>query len=298
MTPVLTFLARRVASTVGVLGVVAVVVFLLLRLVPGDPAAIIAGDSATSEQIEQIREGLGLNRPLTVQFGIWFAQGRPWRPWRVVCLQEDRRRAHRSTSRAHDRPGALYDCPCRGCGRAARCRSRVAPRRLAGPCADGLFHPRLLDPGVRPGLPPHLACVAQAGLAAGAGLPTPLRRLLPVHPAPHPAEHHVVGRLHRPDCAADPGGRVTGAHRGLRPHRQSQGLVRRARPRPACAGERCGADRHGDRHRSGDVDGGRGGDRKRLRHSGSRTAHRQRRAGDETFPPSRASCSCFRSPMS
>jgi peptide/nickel transport system permease protein len=41
------------------LGVVAVLVFLLLRLVPGDPAAIIAGDSATTEQIEQIREGLG-----------------------------------------------------------------------------------------------------------------------------------------------------------------------------------------------------------------------------------------------
>jgi peptide/nickel transport system permease protein len=74
VTPVLTFLARRVAATVGVLGVVAVMVFLLLRLVPGDPAAIIAGDSATSEQIEQIREGLGLNRPLSVQFGIWFAK--------------------------------------------------------------------------------------------------------------------------------------------------------------------------------------------------------------------------------
>ena len=53
------------------LGIVAVLVFLLLRRVPGDPAAIIAGDSATVEQIEQIREGLGLNRPLVVQFGIW-----------------------------------------------------------------------------------------------------------------------------------------------------------------------------------------------------------------------------------
>ena len=73
MTPVLGFLARRVAATVGVLGVVAVLVFLLLRLVPGDPAAIIAGDSATIEQIDQIRDGLGLNRPLPVQFGIWFS---------------------------------------------------------------------------------------------------------------------------------------------------------------------------------------------------------------------------------
>jgi len=65
------FLGRRVAATTGVLAVVAVVIFLLLRVVPGDPAAIIAGDSATVEQIAQIREGLGLNRPLGVQFGIW-----------------------------------------------------------------------------------------------------------------------------------------------------------------------------------------------------------------------------------
>jgi peptide/nickel transport system permease protein len=55
-----------------VLLVVAVVVFLLLRLTPGDPAAVIAGDAATTEQIEHIRESLGLNRPLVVQFGIWF----------------------------------------------------------------------------------------------------------------------------------------------------------------------------------------------------------------------------------
>jgi hypothetical protein len=54
-------------------GIVAVLIFLLLRLVPGDPAAIIAGDSATVEQIAQIRDGLGLNRPLVVQFGIWIA---------------------------------------------------------------------------------------------------------------------------------------------------------------------------------------------------------------------------------
>jgi peptide/nickel transport system permease protein len=60
-----------VAGTAGVLIVVAIAVFLLLRLIPGDPAAVIAGDSATTDQIEQIRENLGLNRPLGVQFGIW-----------------------------------------------------------------------------------------------------------------------------------------------------------------------------------------------------------------------------------
>jgi len=68
----LRFLAARLLATIPVLLVVAVFVFLLLRLTPGDPAAVIAGDSATSEQIEQIRESLGLNEPLITQFGIWF----------------------------------------------------------------------------------------------------------------------------------------------------------------------------------------------------------------------------------
>jgi len=49
-------------------------VFLLLRLTPGDPAAILAGDAASTEQIEGIRETLGLDRPLPVQFGIWVGQ--------------------------------------------------------------------------------------------------------------------------------------------------------------------------------------------------------------------------------
>ena len=67
-----TFLARRLLATIPVLLIVAVLVFLMLRLTPGDPAAILAGDAANTEQIERIRESLGLNRPITVQFGIWF----------------------------------------------------------------------------------------------------------------------------------------------------------------------------------------------------------------------------------
>ena len=67
-----TFLARRLLATIPVLLIVAVLVFLMLRLTPGDPAAILAGDAANTEQIERIRETLGLNRPILVQFGIWF----------------------------------------------------------------------------------------------------------------------------------------------------------------------------------------------------------------------------------
>jgi peptide/nickel transport system permease protein len=53
------------------MGVVAVVVFLLLRLTTGDPAAIIAGDNATSQQVADIRDKLGLERPIAAQFVIW-----------------------------------------------------------------------------------------------------------------------------------------------------------------------------------------------------------------------------------
>jgi peptide/nickel transport system permease protein len=67
----LDFIARRLVAIVPVLTVVAIFVFLMLRLTPGDPAAVIAGDNATSEQIAMIREKLGLNLPIWQQFGIW-----------------------------------------------------------------------------------------------------------------------------------------------------------------------------------------------------------------------------------
>ena len=67
----LAFLARRVLATLPVLAVVAVFVFLMLRLTPGDPAAVIAGDNAQAAQVEAIRTKLGLDRPLLEQFVIW-----------------------------------------------------------------------------------------------------------------------------------------------------------------------------------------------------------------------------------
>jgi peptide/nickel transport system permease protein len=69
----LDFIARRLVAIVPVLTVVAVLVFLMLRLTPGDPAAVIAGDNATSDQIDDIRQKLGLNEPIWTQFGIWIA---------------------------------------------------------------------------------------------------------------------------------------------------------------------------------------------------------------------------------
>ena len=67
----LDFIARRLIAIIPVLTVVAVLVFLMLRLTPGDPAAVIAGDNATSDQVDAIRAKLGLNEPLGTQFYIW-----------------------------------------------------------------------------------------------------------------------------------------------------------------------------------------------------------------------------------
>jgi len=67
------YIARRILATIPVISVVAVFVFLLLRL-SGDPAAIIAGDSATTQQVAEIRVKLGLERPLVQQFAIWIGR--------------------------------------------------------------------------------------------------------------------------------------------------------------------------------------------------------------------------------
>nr|WP_301540924.1 ABC transporter permease [Bordetella trematum] len=64
---------RRIAAVIPVMAVVAVVVFLLIHISPGDPAAVIAGDNATAEDVEKIRQNLGLDKPLLQQFGIWVA---------------------------------------------------------------------------------------------------------------------------------------------------------------------------------------------------------------------------------
>ena len=67
----LKFFGQRLLAIIPVLLVVAIVVFLILRLTPGDPAAVIAGNNATNDDIDRIRIQLGLNKPVLVQFFIW-----------------------------------------------------------------------------------------------------------------------------------------------------------------------------------------------------------------------------------
>ncbi|WP_304304987.1 ABC transporter permease [Pseudacidovorax intermedius] len=68
------YILRRLSATVPVMAVVAVVVFLLIHLSPGDPAALIAGDLATADDIARLRGALGLDQPLWRQFALWLGR--------------------------------------------------------------------------------------------------------------------------------------------------------------------------------------------------------------------------------
>ena len=70
----LAYLARRLLATLPVMAMVAVVVFAILRLTPGDPAAIIAGDDATNDKLALIRSSMGLDLPIHEQFVHWVGQ--------------------------------------------------------------------------------------------------------------------------------------------------------------------------------------------------------------------------------
>src|SRR5262244_958268 len=67
----LAHICRRIVATIPVMAIVALFVFSLLYIAPGDPAAVIAGEQASPEDVEKIRRGLGLDRPFLSRFGEW-----------------------------------------------------------------------------------------------------------------------------------------------------------------------------------------------------------------------------------
>jgi peptide/nickel transport system permease protein len=68
------YIGKRLLATIPVMAIVAVLVFAMLRFTPGDPAAIIAGASATSQDVIDIRAKLGLDRPVLAQFLAWIGR--------------------------------------------------------------------------------------------------------------------------------------------------------------------------------------------------------------------------------
>ncbi|WP_319529707.1 ABC transporter permease [uncultured Cohaesibacter sp.] len=65
------YIAGRILAAIPIICLVAIFIFSLVHLTPGDPALLLAGDNASTEQVEAIRERLHLDQPLIVQFGIW-----------------------------------------------------------------------------------------------------------------------------------------------------------------------------------------------------------------------------------
>lgn len=70
----ISYVLKRVLATLPVMLMVAIVVFAMLRLTPGDPAAILAGDDASGEQLARIREAMGLDQPILTQLAVWMRQ--------------------------------------------------------------------------------------------------------------------------------------------------------------------------------------------------------------------------------
>src|ERR671931_2077478 len=70
----LSYILRRILSTIPVMAIVALFVFSLLYIAPGDPAVVIAGDQASPADVERIRQSLGLDRPFLIRFTEWVWQ--------------------------------------------------------------------------------------------------------------------------------------------------------------------------------------------------------------------------------
>ena len=198
---------------------VAVFVFLMLRLTPGDPAAIIAGDNASEAQIAAIRDQLGLSQPIAVQFLIWLGK----------LLQGDLGQSFFFKAEVVELIGQrvgptlalatvtmIITVAGRGAARRAR---RVQARQLDRPPGDGLLGDRLLGAGVRARLSPDLGLRDRDQAVPGPGLPQHHRRPLAVPPPSHPARDHAVRDLHRADRPDHARERARGPGRGLHPHR-------------------------------------------------------------------------------
>lgn len=63
------YLGKRLISTIPLLLVISFVVFMFIHMIPGDPARLVAGQDATKEDVAVVREQLGLDEPLLVQYG-------------------------------------------------------------------------------------------------------------------------------------------------------------------------------------------------------------------------------------
>ncbi len=219
----LSFLLRRLLSIVPVLLIVAVLVFLMLRLTPGDPAAILAGDAASTEQIAQIRTGLGLDRSIAEQFGIWFGRmltgdlGESfYYKMQVTTLISQRLEPTLSLAAVTITLAVVVAVPL----------GVLAAWRFGGWLDRGLMAFSVLGFSVPVFVLAYLLIwlvSLKLGWLPVQGYQPVWRWRGLVAQAPDPAGGHAVGDLHRADRARHPRVGARDARRRLHPHRARQG---------------------------------------------------------------------------
>ena len=197
------YILRRFVATIPVMAIVALFVFSLLYLAPGDPAAIIAGDQASPADVERIRNrsgSTGLSCALR-RMGLARAE---WGP-RAVDLHQPSGHPHDRAAGRADGLADGVDAGILGGGRGADGRGRgVETRNVDRPLRHAVGGVRLLGAGVRGRLPDGLCLRAAAGVAAGAGLHVDLGGDLAVAVQPHPPGLDPIRGVHRADRADHP----------------------------------------------------------------------------------------------
>ncbi len=217
------YVVRRVIATIPVMAIVALFVFSLLYIAPGDPAAVIAGDQATPQDVERIRQSLGLDRAFLVRFGEWV--------WNILngdmgvsiftnlpvtTMIQQRIEPTLSLMVLTLVLAIVIAVPM---GVVAAWKQGTWIDRAG----DGFRGARLLGAGLRGRLPAGLRLRAGARVAPGAGLHAVQPGLLPLDRASHPAGGRARRGVHRADRPDHPGDHARGAAAGLHPHRACQG---------------------------------------------------------------------------
>lgn len=204
----LAYVVRRLAATVPVMLVVAVFVFSLLHLSPGDPAIVIAGDQASPADVARIRETLGLDRPYLEQFAGWLS--RAVRGDLGQSIFSNLPVSHLIAQRIEPTLMLMLLTVTLAV-------SVAVPLGVLAAWTAGRWLDRTLmavavlgfsDPGLRHRLPARLAVRAAARVAAGAGLRTARRGAVAVRAQPAAAGARAAG------CPSAParGRAARGAH--------------------------------------------------------------------------------------
>ena len=206
--------------------IVVTVVFLIVRVTPGDPAAIMLGPDATAAEVAALRDSLGLNQPILVQYVLYFGELLSGDLGQIDLPQQARAHGPRRARRADPVPDPVRD--------ADRCAIAVPIGILAAYRRGSAFDQVVATlammsasiPSFWLGLVAQQMIAVKLGHPAGGRLRAARRRFLRAHAAPDPAGRGSGCRQLGADLALHPRQHARRAQRRLCPHRQGQGPER------------------------------------------------------------------------